>query len=47
MRSRAEWSVVPRAEVVAAFASAPVLTPETFRAGLDAAVDQELSDREW
>ncbi|MFI1193928.1 type II toxin-antitoxin system Phd/YefM family antitoxin [Micromonospora sp. NPDC020750] len=38
---------VPRAEVVAAFATAPVLDPATFRADLDEAIQQELSDREW
>ncbi|WFE47164.1 type II toxin-antitoxin system prevent-host-death family antitoxin [Verrucosispora sp. WMMD1129] len=38
---------VPRAEVMAAFATAPVLNVERFRRDLDSAVDQDLSDREW
>ncbi|WP_405099220.1 type II toxin-antitoxin system Phd/YefM family antitoxin [Micromonospora sp. NBC_01412] len=38
---------VPRAEVIAAFATAPVLDAATFRADLDEAMEQELSDREW
>lgn len=38
---------VPRAEVLATFASAPVLDPDRFRRDLDAAIDQDLIDREW
>ncbi len=38
---------VPRGEVMAAFATAPVLDEQRFRDDLDAAVDQDLSDRDW
>jgi prevent-host-death family protein len=38
---------VPRAEVMAAFTTAPVLDVERLRRDLDSAVDQDLSDREW
>jgi prevent-host-death family protein len=38
---------VPREEVVAAFATAPALDADRFRADLDAAADQGLLDREW
>jgi prevent-host-death family protein len=38
---------VPRMEVLAAFASAPILDADQFRRDLDAAIDQELADREW
>jgi prevent-host-death family protein len=38
---------VPRAEVVAAFATAPVLDPEKLRSDLDTAVDQDPFDRDW
>ncbi|MFI7549724.1 hypothetical protein ACIBQ2_08245 [Micromonospora sediminimaris] len=38
---------LPRAEVMAAFAAAPVLDVERFHRDLDSAVDQDLSDREW
>ncbi|MEG3637564.1 type II toxin-antitoxin system Phd/YefM family antitoxin [Micromonospora palythoicola] len=38
---------VPRAEVMAAFATAPTLDAGRFRRDLDSAVDQDLSDREW
>jgi len=38
---------VPRAEVLAAFASAPILDPDRFRDDLDAAIEQDLSDRAW
>jgi len=38
---------VPREEVLAAFAAAPVLDVDQFRRDLDAAADQELFDREW
>ena len=38
---------VPRDEVLAAFATAPVLDPERFRADLDAAVEQDPSNRAW
>lgn len=38
---------VPRQEVVAAFATAPVLDAERFRADLDALVDQDPAGREW
>ncbi|MFF3868507.1 type II toxin-antitoxin system Phd/YefM family antitoxin [Micromonospora sp. NPDC001898] len=40
-------ALVLRAEVVAAFATTPVLDPATFRADLDEAMRQEPSDREW
>lgn len=38
---------VPRQEVVAAFATAPVLDAERFRADIDAVVDQDPAGREW
>ncbi|MEU5552305.1 type II toxin-antitoxin system prevent-host-death family antitoxin [Micromonospora sp. NPDC047793] len=38
---------VPRAEVMAAFATAPPLDAERFRRDLDSAVDQDPFDREW
>ncbi|MER5455707.1 type II toxin-antitoxin system prevent-host-death family antitoxin [Micromonospora sp. NPDC002389] len=38
---------VPRAEVMAAFATAPPLDAERFRCDLDSAVDQDPFDREW
>ena len=38
---------VPREEVLAAFATAPTLDAEKFRADLDDVVDQEPFDREW
>ena len=38
---------VPRSEVLAAFASAPVLDAERLRTDLDQALDAELPDREW
>ncbi|HEV2088466.1 MAG TPA: type II toxin-antitoxin system prevent-host-death family antitoxin [Cryptosporangiaceae bacterium] len=38
---------VPREEVVAAFATSPVLAPEAFRHDLDAATGQDPFDREW
>ncbi|MFU8853432.1 type II toxin-antitoxin system Phd/YefM family antitoxin [Micromonospora sp. SL1-18] len=38
---------VPRAEVMAAFATAPVLDEARFRRDLDAAIGQDLLDREW
>ncbi|NGM15412.1 type II toxin-antitoxin system Phd/YefM family antitoxin [Verrucosispora sioxanthis] len=38
---------VPRAEVMAAFATAPPLDAGRLRRDLDSAVDQDLSDREW
>lgn len=38
---------VPRAEVLAAFATAPVLDSERFRADLDAIADQDPFDRGW
>ncbi|MBY8873951.1 type II toxin-antitoxin system prevent-host-death family antitoxin [Micromonospora sp. PLK6-60] len=38
---------VPRAEAMAAFATAPVLDDAQFRSDLDAAIDQDLLDREW
>ncbi|MDG4767980.1 type II toxin-antitoxin system prevent-host-death family antitoxin [Solwaraspora sp. WMMD406] len=37
----------PRAEAMAAFATAPVLDAERFRADLDDAVDQDPFDRDW
>lgn len=38
---------VPREEVMAVFATAPVLDAEQFRADADEAFDQGLPDREW
>ncbi|MFG1801214.1 type II toxin-antitoxin system Phd/YefM family antitoxin [Micromonospora carbonacea] len=38
---------VPRAEVMAAFATAPVLDESRFRSDLDATIDQDLPEREW
>ncbi|MEU3453612.1 type II toxin-antitoxin system prevent-host-death family antitoxin [Micromonospora sp. NPDC006766] len=38
---------VPRAEVMAAFATAPMLDEGRFRRDLDAAIGQDLLDREW
>ena len=38
---------VPRAEVMAAFATAPVLDPEKFRSDIDAVTEQDLIDRGW
>lgn len=38
---------VPRAEVMAAFATAPVLDAEQFRRDLDAVASQDPFDREW
>ncbi len=38
---------VPRQEVRAAFAPAPVLDAEAFRADIDDIADQDLFDREW
>ncbi|TDC73535.1 type II toxin-antitoxin system prevent-host-death family antitoxin [Micromonospora sp. KC606] len=38
---------VPRAEVMAAFATAPVLDGSRLRSDLDAAMDQDLTDRDW
>lgn len=38
---------VPREEVLATFAAAPVLDPDEFRADLDDVLDQEPADREW
>jgi prevent-host-death family protein len=38
---------VPRAEVLAAFATAPVLDEQRFQGDLDAAVDQDPVDRDW
>jgi prevent-host-death family protein len=38
---------VPREEVLAAFATAPILDPERFRADLDSHFDQDLPDRAW
>jgi len=38
---------VPRAEAMAAFATAPVLDAERLRADLDDAVDQDSFDRDW
>jgi prevent-host-death family protein len=36
---------VPRDEVIAAFASAPVVDADQFRADLDSSIDQEPFDR--
>jgi len=38
---------VPREEVVAAFASAPVLDAERFRRDVDDVADQDPFSREW
>ena len=38
---------VPREEVVAAFATAPVLDAEKFRRDLDAIAEQNPFDRDW
>lgn len=38
---------VPRDEVIAAFATAPVLDPDQLRRGLDAAADQDPFSRAW
>lgn len=38
---------VPRAEVMAAFATSPVLDQSKFRSDLDAAIAQDPFDREW
>ncbi|MGH3872688.1 MAG: type II toxin-antitoxin system Phd/YefM family antitoxin [Pseudonocardiaceae bacterium] len=38
---------VPRQEVMAAFATAPVLDAERFRADTDDLADQDLLGREW
>lgn len=38
---------VPREEVMAAFATAPVIDAERFRADIDTVVDQDLIDRAW
>ena len=38
---------VPRKEALAAFANAPILDADRFRADTDALADQGLSDRDW
>lgn len=38
---------VPRAEVMAAFATSPVLDEARFRSDLDATIGQDPFDREW
>jgi prevent-host-death family protein len=38
---------VPREEVMAAFASAPVLDPEVLREDIDSVADQDPFIREW
>jgi len=38
---------VPREEVVAAFATSPVLDPDLLRADLDHAIDQDSARRAW
>jgi len=38
---------VPREEVLAAFATAPVIDAEKFRSDLDAVADQDPFNREW
>jgi prevent-host-death family protein len=38
---------VPREEVMAAFATAPVVDEQRFQRDLDAAVDQDPFDRDW
>jgi prevent-host-death family protein len=40
-------TIVPRAEVMAAFASAPVVDADRFRADLDAHLEHDPFDREW
>lgn len=46
-QTRALRMSVPRQEVMAAFATAPVLDAERFRADADAIVDQDPTSREW
>jgi prevent-host-death family protein len=38
---------VGRDEALAAFAGAPVVDADQFRADLDSAIDQDPADREW
>ncbi|GAB3811808.1 type II toxin-antitoxin system Phd/YefM family antitoxin [Micromonospora zhanjiangensis] len=38
---------VPRAEAMAAFATAPVLDPDKLRSDLDTAIDQDPFGRDW
>lgn len=38
---------VPREEVMAAFATAPVLDAQRFRDDVDAIADQDLRSRDW
>ncbi|HEU5158413.1 MAG TPA: type II toxin-antitoxin system prevent-host-death family antitoxin [Streptosporangiaceae bacterium] len=38
---------VPRTEVMAAFATAPVLDADRFRADIDDIADQDPFDRDW
>lgn len=38
---------VPREQVLAIFATAPVLDADRFRADLDVALEQDPFDREW
>jgi prevent-host-death family protein len=38
---------VPRAEALAAFATAPAIDPDEFRQSLDGVIDQGLPSREW
>ncbi|HZN19679.1 MAG TPA: type II toxin-antitoxin system prevent-host-death family antitoxin [Micromonosporaceae bacterium] len=38
---------VPREEVMAAFATAPVLDADQFRSDIDGLAAQDLPDREW
>lgn len=42
-----ELRFVPRGEVLAAFATAPVLDADQFRRVLDAAADQDPFSRDW
>lgn len=37
----------PRDVVMAAFATAPLIDAEKFRADIDAVADQEMPDRDW
>ncbi|SCF47175.1 prevent-host-death family protein [Micromonospora mirobrigensis] len=38
---------VPKAEVMAAFATSPILDADRFRNDIDGAIDPTFSDREW
>lgn len=40
-------TVVPREQAMAAFATAPEIDADRFRADLDSAIDNDLDTREW